>query len=153
MAGAKNYGGNLPTTPWTKNAEGRGPAWSNSLFEDNAEFGLGFRVSLDKQIEFAREQLEQLSWTLGESLVQQILANEQKDEAAIHEQRLAVAELKAKLESLNSEEARRLLGVADALVRKSVWIIGGDGWAYDIGYGGLDHVLASGRKAKVLEGN
>ncbi|MBI2949980.1 MAG: pyruvate:ferredoxin (flavodoxin) oxidoreductase [Verrucomicrobia bacterium] len=144
------YGGNLPTTPWTKNAAGRGPAWSNSLFEDNAEFGLGFRVSLDKQIEFARELLEQLSWTLGESLVQQILANDQKDEAAIHEQRLAVAELKAKLESLNSEEARRLLGVADALVRKSVWIIGGDGWAYDIGYGGLDHVLASGRKVKVL---
>lgn len=144
------YGGNLPTAPWTQTAAGRGPAWCNSLFEDNAEFGLGFRVSLDKQMELAREQLEPLSWTVGETLVQQILANDQKDEAAIHEQRLAVAELKAKLESLNSEEARRLLGVADALVRKSVWIVGGDGWAYDIGYGGLDHVLASGRKVKVL---
>ncbi|MBI4664624.1 MAG: pyruvate:ferredoxin (flavodoxin) oxidoreductase [Verrucomicrobia bacterium] len=144
------YGGNLPTTPWTQNSEGRGPAWSNSLFEDNAEFGLGYRVSLDKQKEFAAEQLEQLSWAVGEDLVRRILANEQKDEADLFDQRQAVAELKHKLVALNSEEARRLLGVADALVRRSVWIIGGDGWAYDIGYGGLDHVLASGRNVKIL---
>ena len=144
------YGGNLPTTPWTKNAAGLGPAWSNSLFEDNAEFGLGFRVSLDKQREFAREQLELLSWAVGEDLARRILANQQINEADIFEQREAVAELKQKLEALNSDEARRLLGVADALARKSVWVIGGDGWAYDIGYGGLDHVLASGRNVKVL---
>jgi len=144
------YGGNLPTTPWAANKQGRGPAWSNSLFEDNAEFGLGFRVSLDKQREFAAESLEALSSQVGEKLARRILEKQQRDEADIFEQHEAVAELKAKLESVNSEDARRLLAVADALVRKSVWIIGGDGWAYDIGFGGLDHVLASGRNVKVL---
>ncbi|MHB8523522.1 MAG: pyruvate:ferredoxin (flavodoxin) oxidoreductase [Limisphaerales bacterium] len=144
------YGGNLPTTPWAVNADGRGPAWCNSLFEDNAEFGLGFRVSLDRQKEFAGELLEQLSWAVGENLVQKILTNEQQDEAGLQEQRLAVSELKAKLSTINSDEASRLLGLADALVRKSVWVVGGDGWAYDIGFGGLDHVLASGRNVKVL---
>jgi len=144
------YGGNLPTTPWTKNAEGRGPAWSNSLFEDNAEFGLGFRVSIDKQREFASELLEEMSWAVGEKLAYRILHAEQKTEADIYEQREAVNELKKKLESISSPEARRLLSLADSLVRKSVWILGGDGWAYDIGFGGLDHVLASGRNVKVL---
>jgi pyruvate-ferredoxin/flavodoxin oxidoreductase len=144
------YGGNLPTTPWSTNKEGRGPAWSNSLFEDNAEFGLGFRVSLDKQREFATEQLETLSSKVGQDLAQRILQNDQRTEADVFDQRQAVAELKAKLQGMETEGARRLLTVADALVRKSVWIVGGDGWAYDIGYGGLDHVLASGRNVKVL---
>jgi pyruvate-ferredoxin/flavodoxin oxidoreductase len=144
------YGGNLPTTPWARNKEGRGPAWSNSLFEDNAEFGLGFRVSLDKQQEFAAELLETLSSELGDKLPRRILGNPQRDEADIFEQREAVAELKARLETIGSAGARRLLPLADALVRKSVWIVGGDGWAYDIGFGGLDHVLASGRNVKVL---
>jgi pyruvate-ferredoxin/flavodoxin oxidoreductase len=144
------YGGNLPTTPWAQTKEGRGPAWSNSLFEDNAEFGLGFRVSLDKQGEFAAECLEALSWQVGEKLAWRILENEQRDEADIFDQREAVAELKQKLATINSDDARRLLSVADALVRQSVWIVGGDGWAYDIGYGGVDHVLASGRNVKLL---
>jgi len=144
------YGGNLPTTPYTKNAEGRGPAWSNSLFEDNAEFGLGFRVSIDKQHEFAIELLQLLSAQVGEGLAIQIIKAEQRDEADIYEQRARVAELKTILQGLKSLEARRLLALADTLVRKSVWIIGGDGWGYDIGFGGLDHVLASGRNVKVL---
>ncbi len=144
------YGGNLPTTPWTKNKEGRGPAWCNSLFEDNAEFGLGYRVSLDKQRELARELLGSLTGQVDERLARRILAAKQADEAGIAEQREDVAELKKRLALIDSEPARRLLSVADALVRKSVWIIGGDGWAYDIGYGGLDHVLASGRNVKVL---
>ncbi len=153
------YGGNLPTTPWAKNAEGRGPAWSNSLFEDNAEFGLGYRVSLDKQQEFARELLMQLTAASGPELAAKILGADQRDEAGIFDQRCAVAELKEKLAALMHggeadararELAARLLPVADTLVRKSVWIIGGDGWAYDIGFGGLDHVLASGRNVKVL---
>lgn len=144
------YGGNLPTTPWTVNKEGRGPAWSNSLFEDNAEFGLGFRVSLDKQREFAAEMLTTLGARVGDLLAQKILANPQRDEADLHDQTQAVTELKAKLKSMDSPDARRLLAVADTLVRQSVWIVGGDGWAYDIGFGGLDHVLASGRNVKVL---
>jgi pyruvate-ferredoxin/flavodoxin oxidoreductase len=144
------YGGSLPTTPWTKNAEGRGPAWSNSLFEDNAEFGLGFRLSLDKQKEFASELLKKLSADLGDELVQTILSAEQKDEADIYEQRERVALLKQRLQTIDSEEAKQLLSLADLLVKKSVWIIGGDGWAYDIGFGGLDHVLASGRNVNVL---
>ena len=144
------YGGNLPTTPWTTNKEGRGPAWCNSLFEDNAEFGYGFRVSLDKQREFAAELLGSLSVQVGGKLAETILKNAQRDEADIYDQRQAVTELKTKLQGINSAEARRLLALADQLVRKSVWIIGGDGWAYDIGYGGLDHVLASGRNVKVL---
>ena len=144
------YGGNLPTTPWTKNSEGRGPTWSNSLFEDNAEFGMGFRLSIDKQTEFARELLKRMAGTLGESLVNALLASPQKDEADIYEQRERVAELKEKLKQLNTPEAKELLAVADMLVKKSVWIVGGDGWAYDIGYGGLDHVLASGRNVNML---
>lgn len=144
------YGGNLPTTPWAQNKDGRGPAWSNSLFEDNAEFGLGFRVSFDKQRKIAAEFLEALSCQVGEKLTRRILENKQRDEADIFEQRQAVAELKAKLDTINSPDALRLRTVADALTRKSVWIVGGDGWAYDIGYGGLDHVLASGRNVKVL---
>ena len=144
------YGGNLPTTPWTKNAEGRGPAWSNSLFEDNAEFGLGFRLSIDKQKVFASELLQKLAGVVGEDLAQAVLTAEQKDEADIHEQRERVTALKERLQGIDSPEARQLLGVADTLVKKSVWIIGGDGWAYDIGFGGLDHVLASGRNVNVL---
>ena len=144
------YGGNLPTTPWAKNAEGRGPAWSNSLFEDNAEFGLGFRVSIDKQTEFAHELLHRVAGSVGEELVTAILNAKQKDEADIYEQRQRVDLLKEKLTALNSADAKQLLSVADMLVKKSVWIVGGDGWAYDIGYGGLDHVLASGRNVNVL---
>jgi pyruvate-ferredoxin/flavodoxin oxidoreductase len=144
------YGGNLPTTPYTKDGNGRGPAWANSLFEDNAEFGLGFRVSLDKQQEFAGELLQQLSPQIGRGLVTEILNARQRDEADIFDQRERVAELKRRLGSLGEPIAKRLLAVADTLVRKSVWIVGGDGWGYDIGYGGLDHVLAGGRNVKVL---
>ncbi|MCE0521804.1 MAG: pyruvate:ferredoxin (flavodoxin) oxidoreductase [Methylacidiphilales bacterium] len=144
------YGGNLPTVPYTTNADGRGPAWSNSLFEDNAEFGLGFRVSIDKQREFAVELLQLLSAQVGEGLAWQIIHASQRDEADIYEQRARIVELKRILLTLPNTEARRLLALADTLVRKSVWIIGGDGWGYDIGFGGLDHVLASGRNVKVL---
>ncbi|MFY9845123.1 MAG: pyruvate:ferredoxin (flavodoxin) oxidoreductase [Terriglobales bacterium] len=144
------YGGNLPTTPWAKNSDGRGPAWSNSLFEDNAEFGLGFRLSIDKQTEFARELLLRLAGSIGDELVTALLSHPQKDESDIFEQRQRVELLKEKLKALNTADARQLLGLADMLVKKSVWIIGGDGWAYDIGYGGLDHVLASGRNVNVL---
>jgi len=144
------YGGNLPTTPWTKNAEGRGPAWANSLFEDNAEFGLGFRISIDKQKEFARELVERLARALGEDFAAALLSAPQRDEADIQLQRQRVAQLKTRLLNLDSPEARQLMAVADMLVPKSVWIIGGDGWAYDIGYGGLDHVLASGRNVNLL---
>lgn len=144
------YGGNLPTTPWSKNADGRGPAWSNSLFEDNAEFGLGFRVSIDKQAQFATELLQKLAGEIGDNLVGELLNNEQTNEADIWEQREKVESLKQKLQQLHSPEAKQLLSVADYLVKKSVWIIGGDGWAYDIGYGGLDHVIASGRNVNIL---
>ncbi len=144
------YGGNLPTTPWAKNGDGRGPAWSNSLFEDNAEFGLGFRLSIDKQAEFARELVRRLSGSIGEELATALMTAPQKDEADIFEQRQRVDLLKEKLKNLNSPEAQQLLAVADMLVKKSVWIVGGDGWAYDIGYGGLDHVLASGRNVNLL---
>jgi pyruvate-ferredoxin/flavodoxin oxidoreductase len=144
------YGGNLPTTPWAVNREGRGPAWSNSLFEDNAEFGYGFRLTLDKHNEYARELLQKLGGQLGDELVQGLLNADQKDEAGIAAQRARVAELKKRLEGMDDPDAMTLLSVADALVKKSVWIVGGDGWAYDIGYGGLDHVLASGRNVNVL---
>src|SRR5579863_2881135 len=144
------YGGNLPTTPWAKNAAGRGPAWSNSLFEDNAEFGLGFRVSIDKQTEFARELLLRVADKVGDDLSSAILTAKQKDEADIYEQRQRIDILKERLHKLTSPEAKKLLSVADMLVKKSVWIMGGDGWAYDIGYGGLDHVLASGRNVNIL---
>jgi pyruvate-ferredoxin/flavodoxin oxidoreductase len=169
------YGGNLPTTPWTTNAEGRGPAWSNSLFEDNAEFGLGFRLSLDKQAEFAAELLQQLSSEIGDNLVQSILNLKQKSEADIWEQREQVALLKQRLDEIQDSEiltaderrwtqmeeknirvnprssaVNNLKSLADYLVRKSVWIVGGDGWAYDIDFGGLDHVLASDRNVNIL---
>ncbi|BAY15354.1 ferredoxin (flavodoxin) oxidoreductase [Anabaenopsis circularis NIES-21] len=152
------YGGNLPTTPWTTNAQGRGPAWSNSLFEDNAEFGFGYRLSIDKQTEFATELLQQLGSELGDNLVHSILKAEQKNEADIWEQRERVALLKEKLDKILTSEidanliskTKILKSLADYLVKKSVWIIGGDGWAYDIDFGGIDHVLASGRNVNIL---
>jgi pyruvate-ferredoxin/flavodoxin oxidoreductase len=144
------YGGNLPTTPYAMDKNGRGPTWNNSLFEDAAEFGLGFRVSLDKQKEFAGELVKKLAPQLGDDLVSGIVNADQTDEAGIYEQRERVAALKQKLAKLDSPEAKLLLPLADTLVKKSVWILGGDGWAYDIGYGGLDHVLASGRNVNVL---
>ncbi len=144
------YGGNLPTTPWTKNAEGRGVAWSNSLFEDNAEFGLGMRVALDKQNEYAKELLASLREPLGNEIVDSILNADQSDEAGIYEQREQVATLKQRLQPLTNSTAQTLFKIADNLCKKSVWIMGGDGWAYDIGYGGLDHVLASGRNVNIL---
>jgi pyruvate-ferredoxin/flavodoxin oxidoreductase len=144
------YGGNLPVTPWTKNHEGRGPAWSNSLFEDNAEFGLGFRLAADKHLELAHKLLRALAPRVGEDLAEAILTAPQVRESEIRTQRIRVAELKKKLFHLDSERARDLLSVVDHLVRRSIWIVGGDGWAYDIGYGGLDHVLASGRNINVL---
>ena len=143
------YGGNQPTTPWTVNRDGRGPAWANSLFEDNAEFGLGMRLALDKQAEYARELLGRLGSIPGD-LVPALLGADQSSEAGIEAQRARVARLKVALEGVVGPEARELLSVADALIKRSVWIVGGDGWAYDIGYGGLDHVLASGFKVNVL---
>ncbi len=152
------YGGNLPTTPWTYNAEGRGPAWSNSLFEDNAEFGLGFRLTLDKRLEFARELLPQFASIVGATLVDGLMNAAQTNEAELLQQRGRAQALKEKLDAFIaqapndplSERARHLLSIADIFVKKSVWIVGGDGWAYDIGYGGLDHVLASGRNVNVI---
>lgn len=144
------YGGNLPTTPWAVNSEGRGPAWSNSLFEDNAEFGLGMRLTLDKQMEFAREILPQYSSVVGDELVEELLNADQSTEAGIKAQRERVELLKERLATLDEPRAKDLLSIADVLSRKSIWILGGDGWAYDIGYGGLDHVLASGRNINVL---
>ncbi|MFO3796315.1 MAG: pyruvate:ferredoxin (flavodoxin) oxidoreductase, partial [Anaerolineales bacterium] len=144
------YGGNLPTTPWTYGEDGRGPAWANSLFEDNAEFGLGMRLTLDKQAEYARELLPLFVSELGQELVDALLNADQSNEVGIYEQRERVAILKARLQESKHPRAKELLSVADALVKKSVWIIGGDGWAYDIGFGGLDHVLASGRDVNIL---
>lgn len=144
------YGGNLPTTPWTKNADGRGPAWSNSLFEDNAEFGLGLRLAIDQQERHARELVVELAEYIGEEALDGLLEHSQEDEAALKLQRHRVADLKETLSSVGDVRARDLLAVADALVKKSVWIVGGDGWAYDIGYGGLDHVLASGKNVNIL---
>jgi len=144
------YGGNLPTTPWARNAAGRGPAWSNSLFEDAAEFGLGFRLSIDQQNEFANGLLNQLTDVLGVDRVRAILEADQSNEAGIIAQRERVSELTGILRRLSTPESLHLISVIDALIKRSVWIIGGDGWAYDIGYGGLDHVLASGRNVNVL---
>ena len=144
------YGGNLPTTPWAVNRDGRGPAWSNSLFEDTAEFGLGFRLTIDKHQEYALELISKMAGALGSDLADAIRNADQKDEAGIAAQRKRVEALKAKLAGMETPEAKNLLSVADMLVKKSVWILGGDGWAYDIGYGGLDHVLASGRNVNVL---
>ncbi|MEI6044121.1 MAG: pyruvate:ferredoxin (flavodoxin) oxidoreductase, partial [Chloroflexota bacterium] len=146
------YGGNLPTTPWSVNKDGRGPAWSNSLFEDNAEFGLGMRLTVDKQLEYTHELLPRLSAVIGDELVSALLKADQTTEAGIKDQRERVALLKQRLTATESSdpEVKDLLSLADGLLRRSIWIIGGDGWAYDIGYGGLDHVLASGRNVNVL---
>lgn len=144
------YGGNLPTTPWTKNGQGRGPAWSNSLFEDNAEFGLGFRLAIDQQRNLAVHLLRQMEGSLGTALVQQLIEAKQETEAEIFEQRERVSILKEKVKKLNSEEAKQFLSMADALVKKSIWLVGGDGWAYDIGFGGLDHVFSTGADVNIL---
>ncbi len=144
------YGGNLPTTPYSVNRDGRGPAWSNSLFEDNAEFGVGFRLALDQHSEQARALLKYLAPQLGTTLVDDLLQVDQQSEADLAVQRQRVTALKQKLSALTSSEARRLMTLADYLVQKSVWIVGGDGWAYDIGYGGLDHVLAMGQNVNIL---
>ena len=144
------YGGNLPTTPYSKNGDGRGPTWSNSLFEDNAEFGLGMRLAVDQQNHYARELLARMGGQLGDVLVKGLLEADQKTEPGINEQRKRVAELKSRLQGMNTPDASALLTVADSLVKKSVWLLGGDGWAYDIGFGGLDHVLGSGRNVNVL---
>ena len=144
------YGGNLPTTPYTKDHDGRGPSWSNSLFEDNAEFGLGMRLAIDQQNRYARGLLTRLNGLLGDVLVKDLLEADQSKENGIQEQRERVLELKKKLLGSNSPEATALLIIADSLVKKSVWLLGGDGWAYDIGFGGLDHVLGSGRNVNVL---
>lgn len=144
------YGGNLPTTPWAKDSAGRGPAWSNSLFEDNAEFGLGMRLTVDKHTEMAREFVQLLAPQIGETLATEILNANQSDEAGIYSQRERIDALKKLLTEIKTPEAKNLLSIADNLVKKSVWIIGGDGWAYDIGYGGLDHVLSSGRNVNIL---
>jgi len=144
------YGGNLPTTPYTVNAKGRGPAWSNSLFEDNAEFGLGMRAALDKQAQYATELLRAAAPQVGEELANAILSADQSTDAGIEEQRRRIDQLNEKLTGLDGPAARDLGAITSALTRKSVWIVGGDGWAYDIGYGGLDHVFASGRNVKIL---
>jgi len=144
------YGGNLPTTPYTSNKDGRGIAWANSLFEDNAEFGMGIRIAQDKQVEYAKELVARLAGRIPESLAAGILNADQKDEAGIRAQRTRVTELKTLLKDIKTPEGKNLLSLADVLVKRSLWIMGGDGWAYDIGFGGLDHVLASGRNVNIL---
>ena len=144
------YGGNHPTTPWAKNAQGLGPAWSNSLFEDNAEFGMGMRLTVDKFMTYAKELVQKNADFIGRELADELCNASQNGEAEINAQRKRVKQLKALLKDEQSGELRNLYSLADYLVKKSVWIMGGDGWAYDIGYGGLDHVLASGRNVNVL---
>jgi pyruvate-ferredoxin/flavodoxin oxidoreductase len=144
------FGGNLPTTPYTTNRQGRGPAWSNSLFEDNAEFGLGMRMALDHQNAYAKDLVQRLRVEIGDAVADALLSSDQSGDEGINTQRELVVQLKALLAGCNKVEARDLLSVADALVKKNVWIVGGDGWAYDIGYGGLDHVLASGQNVNIL---
>ena len=148
------YGGNLPTTPWSKNSEGSGPAWSNSLFEDNAEFGLGMRIAADHHMDIAKRLVNELAADIGEQLADDLVNSSQRVGTEIREQRRRVAELKRRLRELRdnagNEKAAALLSIVDHLVRRSVWLVGGDGWAYDIGSGGLDHVLASGRNVNVL---
>ena len=144
------YGGNLPTTPYTTNRDGRGPAWANSLFEDNAEFGLGMRLAIDRHEDTARELLAGLASELGAEVVQELLDGDMSDEAGIFAQRARVQDLRARLADIDGAPARRLADIADYLVRKNVWILGGDGWAYDIGFGGLDHVIASGADVNIL---
>ena len=144
------YGGNLPTTPYAVNSDGRGPTWNNSLFEDNAEFSFGFRLTLDKQVEFATELVTKMADVIGSDLARGLLEADQSTEAGIAAQRARVDQLKAALAGKSDGPAKQLASLADVLVKKSVWAVGGDGWAYDIGYGGLDHVLASGRNINVL---
>lgn len=144
------YGGNLPTTPYCKNSDGRGPAWSNSLFEDNAEYGLGHRVAIDQHIRQAHDLLTELGTQLDGSLVSDLLSAIQEDDAGIAEQRKRVQQLRKALKTIKTPPARRLEGLADYLVKKAVWLLGGDGWAYDIGYGGLDHVLSLHRDINVM---
>ncbi len=144
------YGGNLPTTPYSVNSEGRGPAWSNSLFEDNAEFGMGMRLAIDKQNQYGKDLVQRMASTIGEKLAVEILSADQSSEEGIFAQRERVKALKEKLANSTSPAARDLLAVADQLVKKSVWIVGGDGWGYDIGFGGLDHVLASTANVNIL---
>jgi len=144
------YGGNLPTTPWTTNAEGRGPSWSNSLFEDNAEFGLGMRLAADRHMQLALKMLQEMAGDIGDELVGEIVNASQRTESEIRRQRERIAELKGLLASRSTEAAKQLLSVADHLVKRSVWIVGGDGWAYDIGSSGLDHVLSTGRNVNIL---
>uniref|UniRef100_UPI003AF60098 thiamine pyrophosphate-dependent enzyme n=4 Tax=Thiolapillus sp. TaxID=2017437 RepID=UPI003AF60098 len=149
-SGRENRCGFLGAYPYTTNPEGRGPAWSNSLFEDNAEFGLGFRLAVDQHRHQAEVLLAQLGDVLDTALVQEILSADQSDEPGIFQQRQRVEKLKEQLATLDRDKARRLLSIADYLVKKSVWIVGGDGWAYDIGFGGLDHALASGKDINLL---
>ena len=144
------YGGNLPTTPWTVNSEGRGPSWSNSLFEDNAEFGLGMRLAADRHMGLARKLLMEMTSEIGDELAEAILTAQQRTESQIRRQRQRVAELKGILAGKGTTAAKQLLSVADHLVRRSVWCIGGDGWAYDIGSSGLDHVMSTGRDVNIL---
>ena len=144
------YGGNLPTTPWTKNDEGRGPAWANSLFEDNAEFGLGFRLTADHHHQQATDLLQQLAPQLEANFVDLLLSAPQQSESQLRAQRKRVDDLEVQLKAMNTNTADQLLSIVDHLVRRSIWIVGGDGWAYDIGYGGLDHVLATGRDVNIL---
>jgi pyruvate-ferredoxin/flavodoxin oxidoreductase len=144
------YGGNMPTTPWAVNADGRGPAWSSSLFEDNAEFGLGMRLTLDKQREYAEELLHKLSGEIGDKEVRELIEADQSTELGIQKQRERIFDLKKKLGKIKSPDAQHLFSIADSLLKRSVWIMGGDGWAYDIGFGGLDHVIASNRDVNIL---
>ena len=144
------FGGNLPTTPWSKNSEGCGPAWANSLFEDNAEFGLGMKLAVDQKRELAMTLLSSMKLEVGEELANKILSNGEITEAETIEQRQAVNELKKRLRNLETKESRYLLSLADFLGRKSMWIVGGDGWAYDIGFSGLDHVLSTGENINIL---
>jgi pyruvate-ferredoxin/flavodoxin oxidoreductase len=148
------YGGNLPTTPWSKNAEGSGPAWSNSLFEDNAEFGLGMRVAADHHMAIAKQLVTELAAEIGEETSDLLVNGGQRVGNEIRAQRRRVAELKKSLKELinggGNEKAVALLSIVDHLIRRSVWLVGGDGWAYDIGSGGLDHVMASGRNVNIL---
>jgi pyruvate-ferredoxin/flavodoxin oxidoreductase len=144
------YGGNLPTTPWSKNHEGRGPAWSNSLFEDNAEFGLGMRLAADRHLHLARDLVTEMRDAIGPLLADELISSPQRTESEIRRQRERVAVLKELLGTLDSDNAKHLLSVADHLVRRSVWIIGGDGWAYDIGSAGVDHVMSTGRDVNIL---
>jgi pyruvate-ferredoxin/flavodoxin oxidoreductase len=144
------YGGNLPTTPWRPDRNGRGPAWANSLFEDNAEFGLGMRLAADQRADYAATLLRGLGPTLGDGIVDAILGADQRDERGLHEQRERIEELKRRLGDIDAPEAALLRELADGLTRRSVWIVGGDGWAYDIGFGGLDHVLATGHNVNIL---